>query len=136
MLYSDLSLRFPLFLVCDQFPDLLCQLQVGGQQPVLVLLQLPPVHLELLDLPGGLLHHLVVVVGQAPDLRRGDGGAVGEAAGAARPAEVAVVQAQVADGLGEETGAQSEAGAVLGLGVTLLLVPHWRLLSLHLVLRG
>ena len=132
-----LSLSFPVFLVGEKSPDFLCQLQVGVQQPVLVLLQLPPVHLQLLDLPGCLLHHLVVVVGEAPDLGRGDGGAADEAADTARPAEVTVAQAEVAHGLGQEAGAQPDAGAVLGL-VSLLLVPlvhHWRMLNLHLVLR-
>ena len=133
---SDLSLRFPVLLVGQHFPDFLGELQVGVEQPVLVLLQLPPVHLQLLDLPGGLLHHLVVVVGEAPDLGGGDGGAAGQAADTAGPAEVAVAQTEVADRLGEEAGAKSDAGAVLGLVRLLLVLHHGRLLDLHLGVRG
>ena len=132
---SNLSLCLPLLLVRDHLPDLLGQLQVGGEEPVLVLFQLPLVHLELLDLLGGLLHHPVVVVGEAPDLCRGDGRAAHQAADTSRPAEVTVTQAQVTHGLGEEAGAQPRAGAVLGLCLVLI-IKQPRLLELHLGVVG
>ena len=132
---SNLSLRLPLLLVSDHLPDLLGQLQVCGEEPVLLLLHLPLVHLQLLDLLGGLLHHPLIVVGEAPDFCRGDGGAGHEAAHAARPAEVTVAQAEVTHGLGEEAGAQPCAGAVIGL-VLVLVIDQPRLLELHLVVGG
>lgn len=128
---ANLSLCLPLLLLSDHLPDLLGQLYVSGEEPVLVLLQFPLVHLELLDLLGCLLHHPVVVVGQTPDLGGGDGGAAHEAAHTPGPAEVAVPEAEVTHGLREEAGAESGAGAVLGLGLVII-VEQWRLLDLHL----